>query len=796
VSGPAAAALAAAVFAAGLHAAAAAPPPRIAAGTPLQEALQILAEQGLPLIYSTSLVTPDLRVVAAPRGAAPREVLDEILAPHGLEARPSPTGQLVIVRRPGAAAPPRPEARAREDEPEPAPAAVVRETIEVTPSRFSLLGGETGGGRLLGRDEVSRLPHLADDVYRALAFLPGMAGGDISARLEVRGGAADETLVLIDGQEVYQAFHFEDFQGIFSIVDAEAVGGVELFTGGFPARYGNRLSGVIDIATATPEPGRRTSAGVSFLHTRALSEGTFAGDRGQWLVSARRGYLDFVLGQVRSANDDFTLTPAYSDLLSRVQYRWSDRTTVAADVLAAYDRLRFASHGSDLEQAHAHFGSGIAWLTADTGWTPRLSSRSRISLGRVESERRVASDDLHGRAGCGDCSLRSAQVLDRRSFGVAALAQEWDLRAGARHELALGLEARALAGSYDYASRSAVLDPLETGEPFPVVTVRAERLDPSGWQYAAFLTDRIRLSSAVAAEAGLRWDRQTWAGGRQVSPRLDLVYRPGERSAWRAAWGRYYQSQGLNELQIEDGVTAFSAAELAEHRLVAWEGSPSPRLHLRAEAYQKLMRHLRPRYENLFEPIDLAPEAAADRVRIAPERAEARGVEVLFDWQGGPRWSCWGSYTRASVEDEIGGAWIPRSWDQRHAARLGGDVRLGPHWSLGLAGIYHSGWPVTTVSARAVRQSDGSLVIVPELGRRNGERYPSYQRVDARVSREVSLGRGTFTFFLEVTNLLNHGNVRAISDFDFIVEGGAVEVVPRYERWLPRIPSFGLDWSF
>ncbi len=829
----------------------------ITAGTPLVTALETLRRQGLPLVYSTSLVGPELRVVAAPASSTPRQVLDEILAPLHLEAIAAGR-ELVVVRQQPSTGAVHGRVQARGGPPlagvavtlrdgggahrvvsdergelrlgglaagpvevelsspgfvplrtrvqvtaggeaeltlELQPLPVAREEITVTPSRYSLLGGETGGALLLDRREIERLPHLADDVYRALAFLPGTSGGDISARLHVRGGEEDEVLVLLDGQEVDHPFHLEDFQSIFSIVDTAAIGSLDFLTGGFPARYGTRLSGVVDISTAVPQPGRHTALGVSFLHARAFSAGTFAGDRGSWLASARRGYLDFVLGLVRRRGDDFVLSPTYSDLLARAQVHWGDRTTLAGDVLASYDAVRFANHGSDLDEARARFGNAYAWGTATTQWTPRLASTTLVSLGHVESHRRVASDDLHGITSCDLCSLRTAEVDDRRAFAALTVKQEWTLEVSPHHRLAAGLEARRLAADYRYGSHTLTLDPLLTGSPLVVSTVHVERLRPAGEQYAGYLSDRALLGDAFVAELGLRWDGQSWSHDSVWSPRLELLYRLGPRHALRAAWGRYSQGQRLDELQVEDGVTTFAPAELAEQRLVGWEASPRASVHLRVEAYDKTTRQLRPRFENLFEPIDLAPEAATDRVRVAPSGSQARGVEAMLEWEPGEVWNLWSSYTLASARDRIDGAWVARAWEERHAARLGVERRLGATWSLGVAATYHSGWPFTPVTATLVRQN-GQTTVVPALGPRNGARYSSYQRLDARASREVAMRHGTLTLFLEVTNVLDRHNVRAISSFDFVVAGDSVRVIPQTEAWLPRIPSFGFTWSF
>lgn len=169
--------------------------------------------------------------------------------------------------------------------------------IVVTPGSFDLMREESAARQTLSREDIQSIPQFGEDIYRAVKRLPGIASNDYSARFTVRGGEHNEVLVLLDGLELYEPFHLKDINGGgLSIVDVQAIGGLTLITGGFPAEFGNRLSGVFDITSAAPNAARRrTSLGISFLNARFMSEGTFAGDQGQWLFSARRGYLDLVM---------------------------------------------------------------------------------------------------------------------------------------------------------------------------------------------------------------------------------------------------------------------------------------------------------------------------------------------------------------------------------------------------------------------------------------------------------------------------------------------------------------------
>ena len=175
--------------------------------------------------------------------------------------------------------------------------------------------GDAGGSRqALSEEEIQTIPQFGEDVFRAVTRLPGITGNDYSARFTIRGGEQEEVLVRLDGVELFEPFHLKDINGAaLSIVDVNLIEGVDLLTGGFPAEYGDRLSGVFDVRSRRPQPGhRRASVGLSMMNARALFEG--ADESRSWLVSARRGYLKIVLA-LMGKDEDIDLV--YSDLFAK-----------------------------------------------------------------------------------------------------------------------------------------------------------------------------------------------------------------------------------------------------------------------------------------------------------------------------------------------------------------------------------------------------------------------------------------------------------------------------------------------
>ena len=824
------------------------------AGRPLAAVLEELQQRGLPVLFSTALVGPEMVVRAEPAATEPRRVLEEILRPHGLAVLEGPGGQLVVVAAPAAIGAAAGSIRGRvETEIDPSLLATVRVSIEGTQlsaavsdaGRFELTGVQAGEHTLatdspffqpqrvagvtvrpgevtqvrlrlapaalflseivvtpshlrivrdqpesrlfLSREEVNRMPHAGDDLLRALKRLPGAAGSDFSAKLNIRGGEDGEMLVLLDGLELNEPFHLKDFQSMFSTVDSDAVGGVDFLTGGFPVEYGDRMSGVMDISVDTPAGEPTTTVSVSTIQARVLSQGSFHADRGLWLVCARGWYPATFLDLAGATAED--IQTDYSDLLAKVQHRLGARSLLAVDMLWANDDLGFsAADEEESEHVRARYSSHHLWLNLRTDWSASLFSETVVAGGRVKRERDGGVEDtIEG----------TLDVDDRRTLEFLSLRQDWQRHLGDRHLLKWGFDLKGQEASYEYTSVSVSTDPAVVGEGPPVVETVDTHLEPEGQSYGAYLAERFRPAETLVIELGTRWDRQTWVGNHQLSPRANVLWSPGPRTTLRAAWGRFWQSQRLNELQVEDGVKELYPAQRAEHLVASVEHRFAAGVLVRLEGYDKRLSELRPRWENLFNPFELFPEARSDRILVAPEAGRSRGLELTARWDDHERVGWWASYAWSRAEDRIGGTAVPRSWDQRHAVSFGLDLRLPRGWGVNLGGAFHSGWPTTSVTG--VLAGDGGEEPEVELvpGPRNGARYPAYYRLDLRAGKTFTTRAGEVTITLEVLNLTDRKNLCCVEDLTYEVgDDGEVVVTPEYGTWAPMVPSLGVQWRF
>ena len=312
---------------------------------------------------------------------------------------------------------------------------------------------------------------------------------------------------------------------------------------------------------------------------------------------------------------------------------------------------------------------------------------------------------------------------------------------------------------------------------------------PDGESYAVYLSDKWRILPETVLELGLRWDQQNYTDlqdDSQISPRLSVLHGLGPSTEIRLTWGRYFQSQGIHELQIEDGVTRFFPAQRADHIIVGLRHKLDEKYSLRVELFRKDMDDLRPRFENLFNPLALIPELEPDRVRIIPSRGDARGVEISLDRQGEP-FNWWANYTYSEVTDTVRGATELRSWDQTNAFQMGLNWNKDD-WDIGLALSVHTGWPTTLLTLEERVDEDGELESVAVPGPRNATRHSDFASLDVRISRRFDLQHGTLTAFLEVSNATNRRNVCCL-DYDLeedVDENEFLEVSSDYWLRLPR----------
>lgn len=741
-------------------------------GRSVSDVLDELRPQGLTFIYNTLIVPPDLRVNAEPRARQGIELAREILAAHNLELSQVAPGVFAVIAGRSS------RRRAAGDAPAGLASSPLEEVVVQT-SRYTLAAENVAAQAFLTQEQVKSMPRLADETLRAVQRLPGTATNGLSSLGSVRGGEPNETAIVLDGLRLYEPFHLKNFLSPVSLLDSRVIENIEFYSGGFPAIYGDRMSAIIGATTVRPVEPRYYELGLNLFHSSALASMQFAQGRGQALLSARRSNV----GDLAQYSEHDFGEPHYSDGFGRFDYRLNDATRASLNLLMSEDEIT-ARSASGAQRAKAKYRNVYGWATLEHDWSERAASRLIASYTDLSNLRRAEIDEP---------GERSGDVTDDRLFHVVGLRLENSIDTElVRHRF--GAEVRRLWGQYDYLSEMR----LEPDFPFPgspgSEDVRSASPEPRGYEASAYWDGRANFGGRWTIQGGMRVDTQTYDGsddGEQLSPRLSVLYRLAPATQIRASWGRFFQPQGINELQVEDGVNRFYPAQHANHAIISLDHSFAAGLDLRIEAYRKDYGRINPRFENLFDPLTLFPEAEFDRVRVDARSARAEGVEVLLRLRPHGSWSGWLSYAWARVEDRIEGRNVPRSWDQTHAINLGIAWSNGP-WTATVANSFHTGWPTTTLEISAA--ASGSPAIV--LERRNQSRFAYYNTLDLRVTRTFALPRGALDVFVEVNNALSRDNPCCAEYTVTRNADGSLRYSRDIDAWLPLVPSIGVLWRY
>lgn len=747
-------------------------------GRPVAAVIDEFRGQGYPFAYSTSLVDDRMLVLREPSPGTPQDVVNQILRPHGLEVRPD-SGVFLIVRRQDEidVALPNPEQQK--------PVAVAQvslETVVVSASRYAISREIAASKFSIDQRTIQNMPDVGEDPIRVTQRLPGAAASGGSAVAHFRGGEKGDVGIMLNGQWLFDPFHIRDYQSIFSAIDARAIEGVEVYTGGFPVRYGDRMSGLVLMDSIDSGEPRRSEIGVSVFNTSFLTAGTQG--RRNWLLSARRGNLDLVI-------DPKFGQPSYFDLFGEFAIELTSRTRLSVNGLYADDNVELVleTEPDERDQVSSDTRNAQFWLRLENRWSGNLSSTTVLSVVDYSNTRIGFANDQEKMV---------AMVTDQREIQQFGFRQDWLWSPSARHWTQWGFQGTigkarfVYDGSAEYFGLSAMF------ENQPSMVTRSVDAAPKGASYAMYVSDRWRLSERTIVEWGLRWDDQTYtnlSSDSQFSPRLNLLFRASKNIELRVSVGRYFQSQPIQSLQVEDGVTNFWPAQRADHLILGIRYLAKKDTSWRLEIFHKDIGRVRPRFENLFNPLALMPELQPDRVFVAPSGARAQGVEFSADRSIG-RFGWWGSYTWSQVTDRIDGVDVPRSWDQAHSAQGGMDWNTET-WSFSAAASVHSGWPTTNLQLLENGVDlNGDPVFVAVPGTRNATRHGLFASVDVRLSRKFNFRRGKLTAFVEVSNLFNRRNVCCLDWDAEETEAGDFVLERGEDYWMPLLPAIGVLWEF
>jgi outer membrane receptor protein involved in Fe transport len=739
----------------------------ISAGQPLSAALDELQRSGLRVVYSSALVTPDMRVLQDPGRGAPEDIARILLGEHALALAPVRPGVFAVVRASAAETPAPAQARPQvsaEEEP--------LEEVEVFASRYRVAPRNDAGAAELKREDIEALPGLDQDVLRVTKYLPGTATNGVSSRPYVRGGRQNELGVYYDGIPLFEPFHFKDFQGLLGVLDPAVVGSLDFYSGVLPARFGDRLSGVLDIVPRAAGADDTWIFGLSPLFASAVTSGRSDRRDIEWLGAARASVVGLVLNDLDQRVGD----PDFTDALARFAMPVGEKGKLIAGWMLLDDSLDF-HRGDDSEIARASYRDGTEWVRGEFDLDDTLNLRAALSHTERHTTRRgsIARNNAVG------------SVDDVRRHDATTARVELLRRAGNSQWVA-GIEAQNYASEYEYRG-DATFDPRFAAAFNRTDFAFEQNLDVGGDAYAAYLFDSWEVTDALTLSAGLRWDAQRYDGfsDSQLSPRLALEYEPNDRWRLRAALGRMYQAERPDELQIQDAEAIFHPVQRDDQAVISVERRFGSNWSVRTEAFQKRIADPLPIYENLLDALVPLPELEVDRVRVAPRASMAYGVESTLRWQPAERWAGWMAYSWTESEDEFPGFKRARTWDQRNAVNAGLSWIRRP-WQLSGTVQWRSGWRRNVLDL--VDPVTGELALEP----RNSHAYPRMISIDLRATWTFPLPASALHFYVDIGNAGNR-QTPCCTGYTLTESDGAWSLLRDYDSTFPRYVLLGVNWE-
>lgn len=623
---------------------------------------------------------------------------------------------------------------------------VALEPIEAAAGSFNAGAGESDPLTPL---DVVTTPGAHADVLQAVRSLPGTQPVEEGAALYVRGGDVAETKVLLDGAVVMAPYRFESGLLSFGTFDPFELEEISFSTGGFGARHGDALSGLLALKTAGA-PARREAAATASLAAVAGRLSFRLGDDTGFRLAANRSSTELMF-RLNGYDTDFVRVPESRNVGGSATWEYRRGGRVKLYVYDEWNRFAVSVDAPSYEGAFTgEDGSGLWVLSVSDVAGP-------VGIWGSVSGSRRAEQQVFG-----------AFMLDQgdRLYQTRATAS-WQALTGLEMTLGGGAEWRRsdLEGSYPESGSD--------HRPGAVATVFESGV--YGGRWAAFAEATWRPAGALEFTGGLRRDASSLTDEATWDPRLSAVLRLTDGVHVTGAWGEYHQVPDPLLYAPVVGDPSLPAME-SEH-VVAGVVVESETSMLRVEVYRKRYR-------------ELAQDDRSYRA-VGGGAGSTRGVDVFARGRGplGLEGRVTYSFVDAERTDPNTGILATSPYEIRHSLQLVLERGFGSRFSAAGTLRLASGRPYTPVVSATRDNSSG--VWEPVYGPPMSERLRGYARVDLTSQYIHSFsGDDLAVLFVSVTNLLNQTNVMAVQYTDDYSEPQPVTSAFR------RTVYFGVSTTF
>ncbi len=703
------------------------------------------------------------------------------------------------------------------------------EAVTVTAEKVGDVRSSQVGAVEVPVERIKNVPVIfgETDILKVVQLLPGVQSGtEGMAGIYVRGGGPDENLFLLDGVPLYNVNHLG---GFFSAFNGDAVKNVTLYKGNFPARFGGRLSSVLDVTTNNGNDKElHGNVDVGLISAKINLEGPIIKERTTFSLSARRTYFD-ILSQpmimaLSASEGSGTMNAGYYfyDLNAKVTHRIDDKNHLFASFYMGsdkvYARLKYKERESADDYYREFIRMGYNWgnIVGSLRWYHQLSPKLFMNVtGAYTRYKNYINMGMEGEERYQGVNNTSSEMMTYKS-GIQDLSAMADFHymPAPNHDVKFGLslthhtftpEVMSVKEEYtennrvDYAMDTTVgQKPMQAGE------------------FNAYIEDDWSLGDYVKINAGLHLAafsvQDTFYPS--VQPRLSARVLLTDDLSFKAGYS--YVTQYMHLLSssnislptdlwvpVTQRVAPMGAHQVAAGLFYRWHEV----LDLSVEGYYKRMN-------NLLEYKDGASffnSTAGWENKVVMGEGWAYGVEFLAQKNVG-KWTGWVGYTwsktmrlfdRPGMELNNGEA-FPAKYDRRHDVSIVLMYKPNKRFDVSATWVYSTG-NATTLALQSFEapipgRAYGHEYEIPYIEHRNNYRMPAYHRMDLGMNFHKEKKRGVRTWSISVYNLYNRKNPFLIytedRSYEYDRHGNQKDDALMQLSLFPIIPSFSYSFKF
>jgi len=665
------------------------------------------------------------------------------------------------------------------------------------------------------------------DVLKVIQLLPGVQSGtEGSSGIYVRGGGPDQNLFLLDGVPVYNANHLFGFMSVFN---PDAVKSVQLYKGGFPARFGERLSSVVDIHMKEGnEKELHGNVAVGVISSKLSLEGPIIKDKTSFVISGRRTYYDvlaqpFIMKFNENQNDKTNAGYYFYDLNAKINHKFSEKSRLYLSSYFGRDRayMRNTStsnyqDGDGEKRMEYKDGFGLGWGNFITAlrWnyliTNKLFSNTTLTYSKYDFDVTIESsvEELNTKAKAVDYFKYFSGIED-----VGAKI-DFDYYLSPKHSVKFGTGYtfhHFKPGVTTFRFNSGMI-----GEPGLDTIVGDMKVRAS--EFIMYAEDNIDLTPKLKMNAGVRLSLFNVQDTSYFvfQPRLSLRYMATEDLSFKLSYSKMGQfvhllTTSAISLPTDLWLPVTKRYEPpVSHQVALGSGFLIPGdLEVTVEAFYKTMNNLIEYKEGAF----FGGTGAGWESKVEKGRGWAYGSEVMVEKNYG-KLTGWIGYTLSWTQRKFAnlnyGNTFPAKYDRRHDVSLALTYKFSDRVDGGLVWVYGTGNAATLGASQYpggdIFGNNSGYNMITDFPGRNNYRLPSYHRLDLGVNLHKQKKHGLRTWSFSVYNAYNRLNPffvywgeKLVAEPDPDYPGGMIYYSKpelRKVTVFPMIPSVSYSFKF